>query len=239
MELWKALGLDMDRHRMLALVGGGGKTTSLYALAHEARLAGRRVIITTSTHMMPHPALFLTDSTEPAALRAMLEQYGVVTVGDLAREDKMTGAGNLDVCKAEANVVLVEADGARLRPLKVPAGHEPVIPPQADAVVAVCGMDCLGGAIEVACHRPEQVAALLGKSVEDTVTRGDVVKILLSDRGSRKGVGDRPYRVILNKADMPQRQAEAERIAGLLAAAGVESAVTHYAEEERGGLCWF
>lgn len=239
MELWKALSLDMDCHRMVALVGGGGKTTSLYALAHEARQTGKTVIITTSTHMMPHPALFLTDTTEPAALRALLEQYGVVTVGDLARENKMTGAGDLSACKAEADVVLVEADGARLRPLKVPAGHEPVIPPEADAVVAVCGMDCLGGAIEMVCHRPEQVAELLGKSVEEAITHEDVVKILLSDRGGRKSVGDRPYRVILNKADTHERQAGAAQIAALLAAADVESTITHYAEEERGGLCWF
>ena len=48
------------------------------------------------------------------------------------------------VCRAVAGVVIAEADGARLRPLKAPAEHEPVIPPAADAVVAVAGLDSVG-----------------------------------------------------------------------------------------------
>lgn len=229
----------MACHRLVALVGGGGKTTSIYALAREARLAGQTVIVTTSTHMMPHPGIFLTASTQAANLQTLLEQYGIVTVGDLTREDKMSGAGDLAACKAEADIVLVEADGARLRPLKVPADHEPVIPPEADAVIAVCGMDCLGKAIGAVCHRPERVAELLDKPIEALVTPADAAKILLSDRGSRKNVADKPYRVILNKADSPARQAGAAEIAALLGQAGVSSAMTEYAEEERGGLCWF
>ncbi len=239
MELWKTLGLDMARHRLVALVGGGGKTTSLYALAHEARLVDSTVITTTSTHMMPHPTLFLTDSGEPAHLRALLGQYGIITVGDLTREDKMTGPRDLGVCKEVADIVLVEADGARVRPLKAPADHEPVIPPEADAVVAVCGMDCLGGAIERVCHRPQQVAALLERPLDHIITPADVAKILLSERGSRKNVGVRPFACILNKADTPARQAGAEEIAAALSAERVSAAITYYTEEEQGGLCWF
>ena len=32
MELWKALELDMERHRVVTLVGGGGKSSTMYAL---------------------------------------------------------------------------------------------------------------------------------------------------------------------------------------------------------------
>ena len=56
MGLWSGLRLDMDRHRAVTLVGGGGKTTTMYALAREAREAGKRVIVTTTTHIMPTPA---------------------------------------------------------------------------------------------------------------------------------------------------------------------------------------
>ena len=70
MRLWDKLGLDMDHHRVIALVGGGGKTTTMYALAREAREAGKTVIVTTTTHILPHPALFMTGEPDPAALRA-------------------------------------------------------------------------------------------------------------------------------------------------------------------------
>ena len=115
MELWKALGLDMDRHPMVALVGSGGKTTSLYALAREGRQAGRTVIVTTSTHMMPHPGLYLTGSSARESLRGLLGQYGIVTVGEMVKEYKMTGATDLAACKEEADLVLVEDEPFTVR----------------------------------------------------------------------------------------------------------------------------
>lgn len=91
MRLWDKLGLDMDRRRVIALVGGGGKTTTMYALAREAREAGKTVIVTTTTHILPHPALFMTHETDPAALRGLVEQHGILTVGALDQKGKMTG----------------------------------------------------------------------------------------------------------------------------------------------------
>ena len=41
MGIWEQLGLDMARHRMVALVGAGGKTSTLYALARQAADSGR------------------------------------------------------------------------------------------------------------------------------------------------------------------------------------------------------
>ena len=53
MNLWEALKLDMNKHRAVAMVGGGGKSSTMYALARGARDAGKRVVVTTTTHMMP------------------------------------------------------------------------------------------------------------------------------------------------------------------------------------------
>ena len=51
MGIWEQLGLDMARHRMVALVGAGGKTSTLYALARQAADSGRTVVVTTTTHI--------------------------------------------------------------------------------------------------------------------------------------------------------------------------------------------
>lgn len=238
MGLWEQLNLNMDRHRAVTLVGGGGKTSIMYALAHEARAAGRTVIITTSTHIMPHPGIFLTDNPDPVHLRECVRAHGVLTLGTMFRADKLCGAGEIGMCKRVAEVVIIEGDGARLRPLKVPAAHEPVIPPETDAVVAVAGMDCVDRPIGEICHRPEQVCALLGKAMEDPVSPQDVVRILSSPRGSRKAVA--PYmafRCALNKADLNPDAAQA--IAKGLHWLGIQTAVTSFKEKERGGACWF
>lgn len=239
MDIWGKLDLDMDRHRMVALVGAGGKTSTMYALARQARDRGRTVIVTTTTHIMPHPGISLTGETDPERLRALAQAHGVVTAGRFDRPDKLSGAAEPETCKAAADVVLVEADGARIRPLKVPADHEPVIPPCADAVIAAAGMDCVGRAVGEICHRPERVAALLGVGLDHVLVPADVAKVLLSPQGGRKGVGERPFRVLLNKADDPRRADHAREIQALLAQAGVHSAITYYTEEERGGRCWF
>ena len=239
MRLWDKLGLDMDRRRVIALVGGGGKTTTMYALAREAREAGKTVIVTTTTHILPHPGLFMTDENDPAALKKLLDQYGILTVGRLDRKDKMTG-GDVAACAAAADIVLSEADGARVRPLKAPADHEPVIPPQAAAVLALAGMDCLGRAVGDICHRPERVCALLGCGMDHVIAPADVAAVLSSPQGGRKGVGeDMAFRCVLNKADNEERLSGAEEIAALLAERGIPAAITAYSEEEQGGLSWF
>ena len=63
MGIWEQLGLDMARRRMVALVGAGGKTSTLYALARQAADSGRTVVVTTTTHILRHPGLPLRINT--------------------------------------------------------------------------------------------------------------------------------------------------------------------------------
>ena len=44
MGIWEQLHLNMAAHRLVALVGAGGKTSTLYALAKEGVEAGRREV---------------------------------------------------------------------------------------------------------------------------------------------------------------------------------------------------
>ncbi|BDF68940.1 hypothetical protein CE91St43_29120 [Oscillospiraceae bacterium] len=238
MGIWTDLILDMDVHRLIALVGGGGKTSTLYALAREAVDRGRGVVVTTTTHIMPHPRLPLTD--DPAALPGLLAERRAATLGRWDKPGKLTGAVPPDTLPGLAQTVLVEADGARIHPLKAPADHEPVVPPAADAVIAVAGLDCLGQAVSAACHRPERVAALLGVEQTHILTPADVARVLSSPLGGRKQVAPAmAFRCLLNKADTPALRAAGEEIRSILAARGIPAAVHHYTEEERGGACWF
>ena len=238
MGIWEKLKLDMNTHRLVALVGAGGKTSTLYALTKEGVEAGKRVVVTTTTHIMPHPKLPLTDHMEE--LPALLERHPAVTLGKFFQPDKLSEAGRPEACLQWADLVLVEADGARLRPLKAPADHEPVIPTGAAAVIAAAGLDCLGKPVEEICHRPQRVCALLGVEEDHILTPADVAAVLSSPLGSRKGVTeDMAFRCLLNKADTPERQAWGKEIQDILAKQGIYSIVTHYTEKERGGACLF
>lgn len=237
MGLWEELQLDMHRHTRIALVGGGGKTTLLYALARQAVDAGTKVLVTTTTHMWPHPGILLAnDKTE---IEKGLRRKGIAMLGELAPTGKVSGREDAEEFLALADLVLAEADGSRGLPLKAPAEHEPVIPIWAEAVIAVAGLDCVGEPIRQACHRPEQVCRLLGKAMDERVTPQDVAAVLRSPDGGRKAVGKRAFRSALNKADTPMRAEYGKQIQKELNGLGIPSAVTSFQEKERGGICWF
>ena len=110
------------------------------------------------------------------------------------------------------DVILVEADGSRHRPVKIPAEWEPVIPACADIVISVIGLDCLGQPISQSAYRMERTSEFLKKSLEAPITEEDIVKIATSICGLFKDVEERVYRVYLNKSDVLTEKAPAEHI---------------------------
>lgn len=50
-ELTGLLRIVPQKHRMITVVGAGGKTTLIYLLARELTDAGYKVAVTTTTHM--------------------------------------------------------------------------------------------------------------------------------------------------------------------------------------------
>ena len=143
------LKLDIEKYPVIAVVGGGGKTSLIYRLNEELQALGKKVIISTTTHMAFDSMLPRIGSDELDKLPQMLENHGFVAVADIEEASgKMCSieAGKLQKLASLCDVMLIEADGAKHKPLKVPADWEPVIPEFADIVVSVIGLDCLGKA---------------------------------------------------------------------------------------------
>lgn len=172
-----------------AFVGGGGKTTLIIRLARELSECGR-VIVATSTHIFPPNGVrTLYAPIDAHELENELKDQRIVCIGTLCENGKLSDAGiPYTQLKTLADYVLVEADGAKLHPLKANRLHEPVIPPESDSVVAVAGMACAGQTIEAACFNAELYAAIVGKDVAERVLPEDVAHVLLHPNGQRKGV---------------------------------------------------
>ena len=229
------LKLDIEKYPVIAVVGGGGKTSLIYRLSEELRAKGKKVIITTTTHMAYDPSLPLIRGNELEKTSEMLEKHGYVAVADIEPETgKMCSIEEAELKNLAAlcDVMLIEADGAKRKPLKVPADWEPVIPDFADVVVSVIGLDCLGKPICETAHRAEYTSSFLGKNLDAPVTAEDIEKIATSIHGLYKNVDHKIYRVYLNKADVLTTSTEAEHIVEDLKKQGTVAAYGSLKEAE-------
>lgn len=183
---------DAERFRFLHLVGGGGKTTLMYALARAHAEAGRTAISTTSTRILPprpeeSPRLLLGEASADE-VRAALERDRHVSFA--ARLDPAAGKlvghapAYLSALAAArvADHMIVEADGAAGRPLKAHTDGEPVVAADADGVVLVVGASCLGApASSATVHRFEVLRARYGAAEGAPLSADLVARVLVED----------------------------------------------------------
>ena len=154
--------------------------------------------------------------------------------GSPAENGKLTQPPGLSGWMAGADTVLLEADGAKHRPCKVPAAHEPVLLPESDIVLAVAGLSALGRPLAEVCFRLDAACTLLGVPPEASLTPERLAKLLASGAGGRKNVGTRAFYVILNQADDAPRRAAGERTLAILKETyNVSGFLTHFEEGER------
>lgn len=161
-----------------AIIGAGGKTTLIHALAQKYRAQGRKVLVTTATHMYIEADTLVTGSAEE--IIAALETKGYAMAG-IAEGEKI-GPLPPEIRSAVfpyADIVLVEADGSKGLPLKFPAAHEPVIWDEADEIIVVFGLHALGRTLRDAAHRPELAQTCLGIPADAPLEAGHIQELLM------------------------------------------------------------
>lgn len=210
---------------IVSIVGAGGKTTLMNALAFYCADTGRRVVVTTTTHIMRPEAYPTAKNREQ--LKEFLKRGGIAAAGADAPEGKLCASDRMALSdyRQAADLVLVEADGAKHFPCKVPREREPVILEASDIVIGVMGMDALDQPLSGICFGREKAMELLGVGAEHRMREEDLAKILLSEKGTRKGVGQRDYYIVLNKCDDRRTEERAGAVRELLLQNGAEHVV--------------
>ena len=203
-DFLELLQIDYEKYPVIAVVGGGGKTSLIYRLTDELIDKGKRVIITTTTHMAGESELPFARGGDAVRVKELLDKERYVIAAeyeeDTGKYASLTDE-KLEELRELCDVMLVEADGAK-----------PVIPRCADIVISVIGLDCLGQPISQSAYRMERTSEFLRKSLEAPITEEDIVKIATSICGLFKDVEERVYRVYLNKSDILREKEPAEHI---------------------------
>lgn len=185
-----------------AVIGGGGKTSLIHALAEELQSLGSVLLCTTTRIFPPFQFPVLLSPSAEDINKAL--QKGPVCIGTLMQDGKL-GEPGIPMKKLEelADFILVEADGSAGKPLKAHLPHEPVIPPDANQVILVAGISGLGKPVLEAAHRPELFAAIAKADIHDLVTPEMAADVILFE--------NLHTRVFLNQVDKAKAEEEEEQ----------------------------
>jgi len=227
---------------IVAAVGGGGKTSLVFALANEAAARGLAAAVTTTVRFTRPRGIPM-----PPCIQATAEGLGIAFERELREGETRVfisaevEAGRMAGFPAEVvarlprgrHVLAIEADGSAQRPFKAPAAHEPAIPESATDVVVCVGLSVLGHPLsDHWVHRPGLVSDLTKVATGAPVTADVIVDTLLHAEGGRKGVppGARLH-ALLNRPLTAEHRAIANHIAARLVYGGYNSAVVATAHE--------
>lgn len=234
MRLSRALRLDtflssenLQSGGCIAFVGAGGKTTAIFQLARElVELSStvhrpRSVIITATSHLGAWQTPMADQhivAESPTDIGELPEGITLVTgplEGDRAQPVNSTILSWLhETSKTRDIPLLIEADGARQRPLKASAAHEPPIPDFVDTVIAIAGLSGLGKPVtDEFVFRADRFREI-SESASRVVTAEMLTRVLTRPEGVLKNIPPHARRVaLLNQAEKPELQAIGGRMA--------------------------
>ena len=208
---------------LVAVTGGGGKTTLLAALAEHVSKT-RNVLVTTTTKLCADDAENLVlGKTNAAMLRHAFAEKNFLTLADRVENGKLIGVAPeaLDGLfrGGVADHVLVEADGARRMPFKAYESWEPVVPSTATLQIVVVGAEIFFEiASEKNIFRLDLLRDRYGVEPGRIVPFETIVRLLESRDEYLRGAPSGAHRVlVINKCDLFPNSNEAKKIADGLA----------------------
>jgi probable selenium-dependent hydroxylase accessory protein YqeC len=216
---------------VISLVGAGGKTSLMFRLARELSTAGETVLTTTTTKIFePSPdqssCVVMSESAANFLDQAskLLNEHPHITaaVRKMPDQGKLLGFRPDTIAKIKAanmfRWIIVEADGAAGRPLKVPAAHEPVTPGCTDLQVGLVGLSGVGQPLtDRSVFRDGLFAELTGLARGAAITARVVADVLLHADGIFKDTPAGATRMVFfNQADSGKNLRSGRRIAQIL-----------------------
>lgn len=193
-------GLLRPSSRVISLVGAGGKTTTLFMLAEAFAAEGLSVAVTTTTHMGKPGCRLISEKDELERFLAEDPHGRICVCGSPSGAFKMAAPDFIAELPERFDRVLIEADGSKRLPLKVPASHEPVLLPETDTILIAAGLSCLGKPLQEVCHRLELACEILEQKPSSLVNEAMVAR-LLQEGYVKPFLDGRSGGIILNQAD--------------------------------------
>jgi len=229
--------LDLWKKELIAAVGGGGKTSIVFRLSRELLRLKKSVLLSTTTKMYfprGNDITVVIEDKKKSMFQKICNFYagsggdgnwdnGIVVIGKgVLPDNKIKGVEreilNEIFQRGLAEYIVVEADGAKQKPIKVPAPYEPVIPEKTTTVLGIVGIDAVGKPLtEEFFHRVEIAYRRLGYPYGKEMDEELIASVVTWEEGLFKNTPAAAKKVfILNKVDGKKERKQAEKIAELV-----------------------
>ena len=208
---------------MIALVGAGGKTSTMYSLGRYFADKGARVVLTTTTKVLEPSANQVDEVLYVSCIEEEMSENGkVIFLGKYCDENgKVTGFEPYEA-KGWNNdffdILLYEADGAKRKPIKAPREGEPLIISGTSHVIGVIGLDALGTSVsETTVHRMGKFIDITGCAEGEIILVEHIKNLVMSDEGLFKNAPEGSIKILLlTKMDDAPRAKYADEIKHVL-----------------------
>ena len=221
--------LSVKYKDIISVAGAGGKTTTINLLAKELVDKQQKVLVTTTTKMFKTKEMVIVPSIKLIREKLIKENL-VITGKDFGT--KITSWDNEFLAKIIllADVTLIESDGAKRLPFKMPKENEPVYLTKSNKIVYIIGLSALNQPLKNLC-RVELLTKFLQKDNEEKLTKDDIIKVILSEYGAKKNTNQREFYLIINQVDNLNLFQEAVYLASKLAKYNLKVAISSYKEK--------
>ena len=221
----------MDRHHaadfvaalaaesgIVAVVGAGGKKSTLYRLLEAHRAIGTERLLLTSTvrtrgapgSLELETVVIEDDDLDGAIARSKGRRGAFLFAGPEIKTGWFRGLSGELVPRLHEDgafaVSLVKADGARMRMLKAPGEGEPALPGGVSTILSVVSARAFGRPLsESLIHRPERLAKIIDADEGAPLTPDHVARLLASPEGALRNIGQTRVVPVINMVDSPRR----------------------------------
>ncbi len=203
--------LTINKGEKISIVGAGGKTTLMFTLAEELKKRGRVLITTTTKIYLPTPnqydCLILKErfkankneeSNHIVNRKRVYVYYESISENkrednkvdvygsSINEENKIVGVNDTDIYDVlnEYDYMLIEADGAKKKPLKGWREDEPVISNFTSMTIGVLSGKVFKLKVEEKnIHRIEEFLKLTGETMGSSITEKGILDIIFKPEG--------------------------------------------------------
>ncbi|MFQ5648690.1 MAG: selenium cofactor biosynthesis protein YqeC [bacterium] len=198
-------------NQVVAIIGGGGKSTLMDKLSRELIERNLRVVLTSTTKFQVSSRIATVLQTESRDYLSEVESWlqtsklAAVAKDSYQEKNRLLGVSQQTVSelRTKSDIVLVEADGARQRPLKTHKEYEPVIPGDCTSVIIICGAEAVGQPLsDKWVHRAELFARKWDLKMGTTLTPEIIARELISPYSYLKNIPIHAHiAIFINKSD--------------------------------------